>query len=127
MRHNKKRPGHFARAFLVRFVNRCWTARRLESELQTELDSPGASRSDQRIARHNVWRGASAAERALLRSGVVAYTPTGNRSVGVSILWAVENVKEFHAELGAIAFLEFEILKHREVHVMEPCIAEGVP
>jgi len=48
------------------------------------------------------------------------------RPIWVGEVHVVENIEELGAELGGEAFLEFEILDHRNIPILETRVAEDV-
>src|SRR5712691_10574054 len=98
----------------------------LEGQLQPELQHAAASRTDQRIASHDVGCAAPAAERVAARR-VVAGKPAIRCAVRIGDDGVVKQVKDVGPELGSVPLLVGEGLEYGEIHVPEARVAEDVP
>src|SRR5712691_9715429 len=90
----------------------------LEGQLQAQLHYPAASRTDQRIASHDVGRTAPAPKRYSVR-GVVAGLTTIRCAVRIGDNGVIEQVKDLGPELSSVPLLVRECLEYREIHVLE--------
>src|ERR1700730_1591541 len=101
----------------------------LERELHSQLHHAAASRTNQRIAGYDVGCAAPAAERAG-GAQVIGATRRAASAIRcaprISDDGVIEDVKEFDAELGVVPFLERQVLKYGQIHVLEARVAEEV-
>src|SRR6266852_5341630 len=102
-------------------------ARRLENEIQAQLDGAVAARAQHGVEGSVVWGGTATTECTHL--GWIGECPlaiaTGG-SIRIGEIGMVENVESFHAELHLHPFPEFEALADRQVDIAEAGIAEDV-
>src|SRR5437867_13341250 len=96
-----------------------------EHQLQPELHHTVASRTDERIAGRDVGRGAPTTEPAWAR-GIIAEVGAIRCAVRIGDNGVIEQVEDLGPELGAVPFLELEVLEYREIHVLEGRVAEDV-
>src|ERR1700730_6722068 len=97
-----------------------------EGELEPELYVAGASRSEDRIAVHDIGRRAPAAE-CLRNRRIVAESGVNHPAVRIGENGVIKHVKELDAELSAVAFLDREGLEYREIHIHDAWVVEHVP
>src|SRR5258708_26262084 len=100
------------------------SASRLKSELQTKLNRAAAAGADDRVGGCYIRRRTRATERPARR---VVVGPSVLSAERVGEVGMVKDVKELRAELGTEALAPLEVLGHRQIHVLETCIAEDVP
>jgi len=89
----------------------------LEQKLQSELNGPGASGSEQRVLPRGVGRLARTERPCTANGGVVRIRE--NR--------VIQNVEDFHAKLSRKPFFYRKVLEEGKIPVAEAIVAEEIP
>ena len=95
----------------------------LESELQSQLYSPAAAGTDDRVGGGDVGRGAATTEGL---HGRIVQSESILSTVGVCKVRMIEDVKKLSAELRVDALPEMPVLGHREIEVAEAGVGKRV-
>ena len=99
-------------------------AAHLERELHPQLDRARATGAHGRVGSGDIGRGAAAAERTNRR---IIQTKSILTAVRVSKVRMVENIEELDAALQPHGFSKVEILRQREIEILEAGVLEHVP
>ena len=92
---------------------------RLELDLQTDLDGPSISGTDERVPGHDIRGADCGAESRRRRRVIVSSAGAIRRPVRILNDGVIEHIEDLGTELNAISLLEREVLEDRQIHVPE--------